>query len=212
MATVPATVEAVWVAIAGPVNIPAPNRYVYFYPNGDIASRMSRSGILCRLVSVSELAYDRRSQQPVIDFFLQPLNEVGPAVPPMQAPALPAPPMQAPPPPPINAVEEPRVSCHVKVLTMTDVGGKQGLTLPVICSNDVFPVKLREDDDFRMITLTDPIGGDWVFKQKRTRDGQSLTTGWKNYLEGKNVVKDDEIVFKRINDSVFFGIRTKKMR
>ncbi|KAE9603897.1 hypothetical protein Lal_00001601 [Lupinus albus] len=220
----------IWRACAGTsVNIPVINSRVYYFPEGhlDQASstpkQLSRNlystpFVLCCVVDVQFFA-DHNTDEVFVKLVLQPINRNSD----FQNYLL-----RTPPPPVIagdgssssssngsSSGDENAVDSFAKILTPSDANNGGGFSVPRYCADSIFPPLNfnMEDPPFQNLRFNDLHGNVWEFRHiyRGTPRRHLLTTGWSKFVNFKNIVAGDSVVFmKNTKGELFAGIRRAK--
>ncbi|KAJ1376167.1 DNA-binding barrel domain superfamily [Sesbania bispinosa] len=197
----------IWRACAGAsVQIPAVDSRVYYFPQGhmDQASSppqnlspllLSRPFILCKVSAVQFLA-DPLTDEVFAKLLLRPLTKSSAA-------------LTRPPPPPPD--DDNKVMSYAKILTPSDANNGGGFSVPRCCADSIFPTLNYENDHpVQTLSITDVHGEEWQFRHiyRGTPKRHLLTTGWSTFVNTKNLVAGDSVIFmKNSSEKMFVGIR-----
>ncbi|KAJ0976891.1 hypothetical protein J5N97_012365 [Dioscorea zingiberensis] len=107
-------------------------------------------------------------------------------------------------------VEEGAVS-FLKVLTPSDANNGGGFSVPKFCATSVFPqLNFSEDMPVQTLTARDPQGNRFEFRHvyRGAPRRHLLTTGWSKFVNQKNLISGDSIIFARDGSGqIHVGIR-----
>nr|CAN63853.1 hypothetical protein VITISV_024151 [Vitis vinifera] len=114
-----------------------------------------------------------------------------------------------------NGIEAPeKPASFAKTLTQSDANNGGGFSVPRYCAETIFPrLDYSADPPVQTILAKDVHGETWRFRHiyRGTPRRHLLTTGWSNFVNKKNLVAGDSIVFLRAeNGDLCVGIRRAK--
>ncbi|RDY04517.1 Auxin response factor 17, partial [Mucuna pruriens] len=197
----------IWRACAGGlVEIPTVNSRVYYFAQGhfDQASSpprnippvvFSKSFTLCRVDSVQFLA-DHLTDEVFAKLTLQPINDYFTAEPSVVPPA---------------QKDDGMVISFAKILTPSDANNGGGFSVPRFCADSIFPpLNFVADPPVQNLFVADLHGFVWEFRHiyRGTPRRHLLTTGWSKYVNKKNLIAGDSVIFmKNSSGNLFVGIR-----
>ncbi|KAL2467663.1 Auxin response factor 17 [Forsythia ovata] len=198
----------VWKAIAGSsVEIPPLNSPVYYFPQGHLENSSStpienynlslkRPFILCQLLAVRFLA-DPSSDQVFAEMRLQQLH-----------------PSWLRPRNGDNGSEQNDLFSYAKILTPSDAKNEGGFSVPRYCADLIFQgldLSIESPTPFQNLVIKDIFNFAWEFRHvyRGTPRRHLLTTGWKRFINSKQLVAGDCVVLmrKKSTNELFIGIR-----
>lgn len=200
-----------WHACAGAmVHMPSLNSKVVYFPQGhaehahgnvDFGNCRIPPLVLCRVSAVKYLA-DPESDEVYAKIRLVPLRNTDCE---MEDDGL----MGG------NGIEAPeKPASFAKTLTQSDANNGGGFSVPRYCAETIFPrLDYSADPPVQTILAKDVHGETWKFRHiyRGTPRRHLLTTGWSNFVNKKNLVAGDSIVFLRSeNGDLCVGIRRAK--
>ncbi|CAL0327395.1 unnamed protein product [Lupinus luteus] len=205
---------AIWRACAGPsVQIPTVNSMVYYFIQGHLDQASSTPKklspnvystpfVLARIAQVQFFA-DHNTDEVFVKLVLHPINRssvsqfvVGESS---------------------NGSgdgDENDVVSFSKILTPSDANNGGGFSVPRFCADSIFPpLNFQEDPPFQNLMMFDLHGNVWDYRHiyRGTPRRHLLTTGWSKFVNFKNLVAGDSVVFmKNSKGEIFAGIRRAK--
>ncbi|KAK7282770.1 hypothetical protein RIF29_11808 [Crotalaria pallida] len=226
----------IWRACAGAsVQIPTLNSRVYYFPQGHLDQASSPPNslshrlfdtpfVLSRIVDVQFLA-DHTTDEVFAKLLLHPVNRSNSNSNSNNSDFqfhLPPPSPSA----PAGAAagegkggsgdndDENAVVSFAKILTPSDANNGGGFSVPRFCADSIFPpLNFQDDPPFQTLMITDVHGLKWGFRHiyRGTPRRHLLTTGWSRFVNFKNIVAGDSVVFmKNSKGEIFAGVRRAK--
>ncbi|OIW14515.1 hypothetical protein TanjilG_04948 [Lupinus angustifolius] len=213
---------AIWRACAGAsAQIPTVNSRVYYFLQGHIDQASSTPKklspnvystpyVLARIVEVQFLA-DHNTDEVFVKLVLQPINR-GSVSQFLLTPRR------------TDSAGENRngsgdgdenaVVSFAKILTPSDANNGGGFSVPRFCADSIFPpLNFQEDPPLQNLRVIDIHGIVWEFRHiyRGTPRRHLLTTGWSKFVNFKNLVAGDSVVFvKNSKGELFAGVRRAK--
>lgn len=215
----------IWKAVAGSsVEVPSPGSRVYYFPEGHAehinnfnSNSFSSTAILtpigllpslqsfysCRVIHVQFLA-DRQTEQVVAKLLLSPTNgndegdmrDVNSDIKDLHG----------------EGKEESDVVSYPKILTPSDANNGGGFSVPRFCADSIFPpLDFDAERPVQTLFITDISGKVFEFRHiyRGTPRRHLLTTGWSKFVNSKQLVAGDSVVFvrKKSTGELFVGVR-----
>lgn len=113
-----------------------------------------------------------------------------------------------------NSGSSEKPSSFAKTLTQSDANNGGGFSVPRYCAETIFPrLDYSVDPPAQNVVVKDVHGETWTFRHiyRGTPRRHLLTTGWSTFVNHKNLVARDSIVFLRSeNGNLRVGIRRVK--
>ncbi|KAL2893126.1 Auxin response factor 17 [Bienertia sinuspersici] len=197
----------IWRACAGRlIHVPKVNSRVYYFPKGHAeqasspvnfsTKAVSKKAIQCRVTKVSYLA-DPKTEEVLVKYNLEPwkMDENDVAVEGSGRSS-------------VNTVKENQgFVSFSKILTPSDANNGGALSVPVQCAGMIFPkLNFALKRPWQNLLISDVKGNQWkfihVYRGYPTR--HLLTTGWSIFVNAKNIIAGDTVVFIR-------NIQTKEL-
>ncbi|KAF2296779.1 hypothetical protein GH714_001912 [Hevea brasiliensis] len=207
----------IWRACAGSsVHIPTVNSRVYYFPQGHLEQSSSsvshsllsplarsRPSIPCQISAVQLLA-DPVTDEVYTKLLLFPidpsLNHSLPLLEPSGRLGREG-----------GDDDEDEIVAFAKILTPSDANNGGGFSVPRFCADSIFPpLNYQADPPVQTITVTDIHGISWDFRHiyRGTPRRHLLTTGWSKFVNHKNLIAGDTVVFMRnLAGEMFIGVR-----
>ncbi|KAL2893122.1 Auxin response factor 17 [Bienertia sinuspersici] len=198
----------IWRACAGRlIHVPKVNSRVYYFPKGHAEQAsspvnfstmaVSKKAIQCRVTKVSYLA-DPKTEEVLVKYKLEPWklddeNDVA-----VEGSGKSG----------VDTVEEnPGFVSFNKILTPSDANNGGGFSVPRQCAVRIFPkLNFALETPLQNLLISDVKGTQWMFRHiyRGTPRRHLLTTGWSKFVNAKNIIAGDTVVFIR-------NIQTKEL-